>query len=205
MRRGGPGSAPYFLGQQSAKNRASAAAQKNLRRKLERDADLVPCPSCNWVNEEMVGSYRRMRYRALRGWGIVTGIIVAFIALSFSSVLLETDGRHSAPLPLTLGIAAFAGLMCSGLFLLLQRFLRNRINPNETYPRRPTLPPGTPKGWTSEELASPAPVSDKFELREDAAGPMGDWAFFRTGHLVVPQQCCECLAPPQPCIAHRSP
>src|ERR1044071_4157460 len=59
----GTASAPYYLGQNSAARRSEKIAQKRLAKRLAAESDLVGCPSCKWVNEELVRGYRRMRYR----------------------------------------------------------------------------------------------------------------------------------------------
>jgi hypothetical protein len=68
----GSGSAPYFIGQDSARDRSAGAAHKDVNKKLEREAELVPCPKCHRVNQSLIRRYRRgiRRYRRgiLRVW-----------------------------------------------------------------------------------------------------------------------------------------
>ena len=42
-----------------------AAARKDLARRLERESEMVPCPKCQWVNEDLIARYRRRKYRPL--------------------------------------------------------------------------------------------------------------------------------------------
>src|SRR5690242_15731697 len=60
----GSSSAPYYIGQDSARQRASGTAQRNLDKRLAREAELVPCPKCRWVNQDLIRRYRRSLYRA---------------------------------------------------------------------------------------------------------------------------------------------
>src|SRR5688500_3352479 len=59
----GRASAPYYLFQESAERRADRNAKRDLARRLEEDAELVPCPKCHWVNQELVNRYRSGLYR----------------------------------------------------------------------------------------------------------------------------------------------
>lgn len=184
----GTGSAPYYIGQQSAQNRAQRAAEKALARRLEREAELVPCPKCNWIDEEQISRYRRMHY----GWVLVTGCILAALAAVIGFTIatnLPTDQeRIIGSVVVALAVAGPLALS-----LMLQGFLRARINPNLTYPRRPTLPLGTPPALlpsvdsqTGQTIYTPVPTEDD---------PAEEWAIFRPGELVLPEICCECLAP----------
>src|SRR5581483_3157418 len=191
----GYATAPYSIGTASARRRAEALAQKDLKRKLERDSELVPCPDCHWVNETMIRSYRRMRYRGLGRYGYVVGMIVAIVTMLTLACMAIDRPPRSISWTLAAAEALAAGVIWALPLFVLRYLLRCRIRPNRRYPSPPVLPPGTPKAWTAEELASPAKVSDKYEPSEDAGTPEGEWAMFRAGHLVIPKQCCECLAP----------
>jgi hypothetical protein len=61
----GSAQAPYGIGTKRAARTAEERAQRDLGKRLEHDAELVPCPKCAWINEELVSRYRRGRYR---GW-----------------------------------------------------------------------------------------------------------------------------------------
>lgn len=191
----GSASAPYYLGQGSAKRRAETSAQKKLKRRLDRESELVPCPKCNWVNESMIEGFRRTSYRQLGSYAWALGAIVTVAMFVTLSLINSKRPDGAAPL-VAVAVAVGTGAVCAAPLLLVQYFLRHGINPNRTYPRKPVLPLATPKAWTAEELAAPAKVSNKSELSENAGTPAGEWAMFRAGQLVIPDQwCCECLAP----------
>src|SRR5262245_32162294 len=59
----GAGSAAYNLGQTSASARAENESRHDLERRLAEEAELVPCPRCQWINDELVRGYRLGRYR----------------------------------------------------------------------------------------------------------------------------------------------
>src|SRR5262249_46676161 len=61
----GSAQAPYGLGVGRATAKANAKAQKDLQRRMASEAELVPCPQCNWINEDLVAGFRRGSYRKL--------------------------------------------------------------------------------------------------------------------------------------------
>ncbi len=77
----GNGTAPYGIGVASATRTAQENANRDLLRRLETEADLVPCPSCNWVNDDLVQGYRRGRYLGVGKFAVVVGIIGTIISL----------------------------------------------------------------------------------------------------------------------------
>jgi hypothetical protein len=187
----GSASAPYFLGQESASNRAEESAEKNLVKRLQREVELVPCPKCYWVNEDAVALYRRRRYRG--AWAIIIGLIIAapLAAVAITSNFFYGDERSEAVSRYVTLSAIVGGPV---LVLAVRRQLRRRINPNETYPRRPTLPPGTPAALveavdpkTGHRMLVPAEIN--------SPQPAGsEWAVVRAGELDLLPLCCVCLA-----------
>src|SRR5437870_905278 len=80
----GKASAPYFLFQDSAQRRADERAREDLAKRSNREAEMVPCPNCLWVNEDLIVRYRKSKYRrahllmfALMFVALVTGPILA--------------------------------------------------------------------------------------------------------------------------------
>src|SRR5271154_6989701 len=75
----GKGSALYNIGQAGASHRARSAAAQDLNQRLNQEAELVPCPKCHWVNQDLVDRYRHRKYRRAP---LVIGIImvVGFVA-----------------------------------------------------------------------------------------------------------------------------
>jgi ssDNA-binding Zn-finger/Zn-ribbon topoisomerase 1 len=54
----GRAQAPYGIGIRRAARAAEERAQRDVRRRLENDAELVPCPECDWISEELIARYR---------------------------------------------------------------------------------------------------------------------------------------------------
>ena len=66
----GTAGAPYGIGSARAALSADKQARDNLNRRLAEEAELVPCPKCQWINDELVLAYRQGRYR---GWTMLAG------------------------------------------------------------------------------------------------------------------------------------
>ena len=197
----GTGTAPYYIGQDAAARRAEAAAQKAVAKRLAREAEMVPCPKCHWVNEALVARYRKRKYRqgtvlavALAIAGVVGGVIV--------SAVLGDSHRHGPTLPTTaMAAVAGGGLAAAALVLLVRRMMRLRIDPNSSYPRRPSLPVGTPPPLvettdprTGQAVLAPVPVTADGGGGPGTRGGGAEWAVFRPGQVVLPPVCCVCLA-----------
>ena len=201
----GKGSAPYYLGQEGATKRAAAAAEKNLATRLSDESELVPCPKCNWVNQDLVERYRRRHYRRaplLIFLLIIVGLVVApLIGGGFSGDIRSHS--HSASRHVLDAIIAIL-LTSPAWVLFIRRQFRLRIDPNATYPRRPALPPGTPPAL--QEHRDPQsgescllPVTTQSD--EPRNQPL--WALFRPGQIRMPPICCRCLAPAT--VVYQSP
>src|ERR1700733_2571092 len=61
----GSANAPYAIGSDAADKRATEQAERDLEKRLADEAELVPCPKCHWINDNLIQGYRRGRYR---GW-----------------------------------------------------------------------------------------------------------------------------------------
>ena len=184
----GTASAPYYVGQGAAKARADRRANDDLDRRLSREAELVPCPRCHWVNQELVDRYRRglLRGAPMLSFGLVVVAALAAVALWANDVGTE---RSAA-------IAAAAGLPLAVVPLVVRRIVRGRIDPNATFPRRPVLPPGTPPALV-EQPARPGAAPQYVPSAEvyDIPAGGGAWVTFQAGRLNLPPVCCACLAP----------
>jgi hypothetical protein len=199
----GKASSPYSLFERAAARRAEARAERDLEKQLDRDAELVPCPKCHWVNQDLIDRYRRWRYRVSPG--LVIGVMIAafFILLVAEGVVrhLNSEGRAPVGAPVfMLGM----WLLSPVWILLIRRSLRRRINPNQSYPRLPALPRGTPAALverqdkdTGESYLEPA------ASLSESAGQHGDWAMLRLAQAQFPPVCCACLETPSG--IYRSP
>jgi hypothetical protein len=140
----GKGSAALFIGQGAAGDRAAAAAARDLERKLEAETELVPCPACRWVNEDLVRRYRRTLYR--RAPLLIVACLV--VGLFGGPVIIGATSGVVSPNAVWLTVLT-AGLLLVGLtsplwVLASRAWLRSRVDPNRYHPQPPSLPPGTP-------------------------------------------------------------
>src|SRR6266550_517808 len=70
-------SAPYYLGQDSAAAQAQWRAEASLAAKLQVECELVPCPHCGHIQEQMIDFLRLRMYRPL----LVLSWVLPFIGL----------------------------------------------------------------------------------------------------------------------------
>jgi hypothetical protein len=189
----GHGEAPYYIGVARATRSAEKGAQKDLERRLTREAELVPCPNCNWINDELVAGYRIVRYRFLGTLARVTLVIGIILTVTFGTIgaFLDPAGLVYF-LILPVGILLFAGAVYG-----LQFWMRSRIQPNRDFPLAPRLPPGSPPALRRHPetgaLYRAKPPSVTILTAED-------WCDFQLGRHQLPFVCCGCLQPAS--VAH---
>ncbi|CAN5560765.1 hypothetical protein BH10PLA2_BH10PLA2_03650 [soil metagenome] len=196
----GRASAPYSIGVGRATRDAEKKAEADLESRLKLEQELVPCPKCHWVNEELIQGYRQGRYRGLGKAAIV------FAVFGFCTLLplcwLLYDDLVTAKLLWPFFVGATVCFWLIGLGMLgLRNFLRNRIQPNRTFPDPPKLPPGIPTAFIvdsdSGELVPATSERPPVELTNG-------WLDFRMGNDYLPMQCCGCLEAPDPGCGHAS-
>jgi hypothetical protein len=186
----GSGTAAYGIGTAGAMRSALEQSKRDLRERLSREAELVPCPTCNWINDELVEGYRLGRYRR---FGLVAlsvsffGTIASLICAWFISSGPAAD-RSAIPYFL-IGGPILSFLLAGGM-LMYRRWIRSRICPNRSFPMSPHLPPGTPPalildGVTGQlRLAKPSQPSTAYA---------NEWVSFQIGRNELPESCCDCL------------
>lgn len=133
----------YFLFQDLARDAAAEKAAHDGKRRLDSEADLVPCPNCNWINETSIAGYRKTHFR---GW-IEQAIWIAVIGLGIcAGGVCLTWGIPNQELELfffavilPILLIAFVGGVFFGV-----RWLRHRIQPNSRFPNPPRIPRDTP-------------------------------------------------------------
>lgn len=129
-----------------AKQRSMALLDK----KLENDADLVPCPACQWVNRRAIRAYGRHRY----GFRAFIYVLVFLLStpimclfgpvLSYPVLMLLPAKSPWIPTVMMLAILLSLGLPVLGMFLWTQ-FQRRRVRPNQFWPDGPpVIPVDTP-------------------------------------------------------------
>lgn len=192
LARSGTGTATAHYGTftDAAKKAAEERSKTDLGKRLSDEAELVPCPECNWINHELVRGYRRGRHLWLEGMAYIVagiGIVASLVGSWFIHIGPERD-RHLFPYflyvyPLTL--VAFA--IATHFFC---EWLRGLIRPNHNFPLLPQLPAGTPAAL----IRNP----DTGELRpakppEEQVSGNREWQIFQLGRNAFAPVCCECL------------
>ena len=197
----GKASAPYYLGQASAERRSASSAERDLDRRLAGEAEMVPCPKCNWVNADLVDRYRRRLYR---GAPLLIGLLigVGFAGSLLLGVGLAESFGYDSRLPGLVTAGWLALFLSSPVWVLLLRgVLRRRAaDPNASFPAPPRLPPGTPPALIQPRNAHTGKARLVPVLREEPAaqtggGDAGEWAVYRPGQVRFPNLCCVCLKP----------
>lgn len=186
----GSGTAPYGLGVSRATRMAQKRSQRDLDRRLQAEAELVPCPKCNWIPDELVDGFRRGRYRH---YGIVAFCVgfVGTLASLMVAGLLSLGGppdRMLVPYFLIGGPTLF--IVPAVGIILLRKWLRSRIDPNRDYPFAPQLPPGSPPALVRQETSGELVPAKAFPSHEGVAV---DWFDFQIGRHQFPPVCCGCL------------
>jgi hypothetical protein len=189
----GSASAHYGIGASAATRSSQEQSQHDLLIRLASEAELVPCPKCNWINDELVQGYRRGRYRRL---GMLAAGVAFFgtcgslICAWFVHTGPPAD-RGALPYLLLGGPAVFVSL---GLAMILLRcWLRSLIQPNRDYPLAPRVPRGSPPAMILNT------VSGKLEPAQPHDDPLGassGWLDFQFGRHQLPAVCCGCLNSP---------
>ena len=196
----GSAQAPYGIGSKRTARAAEERAQRALAERLDQDAELVPCPRCDWINEELVSRYRRGRYQ---GWAkfaaciAVVGTIVSLIGAWFVSIGPAAD-RIAVTYWWTLGPTISLALAL--LVLLGRNWLRRRIQPNRDYPLPPRLPPASPTAKIINPVTGQVETVTPRQTHDDATS---EWIEFQVGRHELPPLCCECLDPSEPRAGHR--
>src|SRR5688500_8388035 len=139
--------AAYGFGQGSAEDRADKTAQAKLMKRLEGDVEIVPCPICGWVQEDMVREARRRTARWLMYLAMVAlAVGLCFAAFPVGESLFDPDADVT---PAEKSRAAAGFLVAAGTAaaaLIFRRMIQSMINPNAEYPKRPQPIPGMPVG-----------------------------------------------------------
>ena len=123
----GNGTSLLFLDNQGASDRALWQAEQSAQRYLERETDVVPCPSCGYIQPEMVVKARELRFSWLKRAGI--------FFLPIGSILLvcataTTSPNHDAGTAAVLCCAAIAAFLCVPGLPPLKYGLSRKNDPN---------------------------------------------------------------------------
>ena len=169
----------YSIGAESATRSAREKAIEELDRRLESEAELVPCPKCHWINESLIEGYRRACYRSAGAFAKVFAFIGVCILLVYA-YWYYADPAGARTVLANFFVAAPALFWLIALAMVgLGRYLRGQIQPNRYFPQPPKLParrshcpPSRPgqRRARSGALASPGgsrqPPLDQFSHRQ---------------------------------------
>jgi hypothetical protein len=186
----GSAPAPYGLGTTAAESSARDQSQRDLLERLTHEAELVPCPKCNWINDELVQGYRQGRYRHIGMLALGVGFfgtIAAWCCSWFIAIGPPVD-RAALPYFLVGGPIAFVSLAFA--MILLRNRLRSLIQPNVNFPLEPLLPVGSPPALVVNEWSGELQPA-KLQQEKPAIGRV--WHVFQLGRHHFPPVCCECL------------
>jgi hypothetical protein len=186
----GSATAPYSIGVASSTQTAQKQATDDLNRRLSSEAELVPCPKCLWINDELIRGYRSGRYLIFGKFASAFAIIGACIPLIFALIYYFDPAAAWATLPYLLICGTlFSWLIALG-FIGLRNYLRSRILPNQFFPQAPKLPPGIPTAFVVD------PSGDELVPATSSLPPVeftNGWLDFRVGNDHIPMLCCDCL------------
>ncbi|QDT39089.1 hypothetical protein [Stratiformator vulcanicus] len=183
-------SSPYGIGTSKAEAVAEEKAESNLNDRISSEAELVPCPSCHWINEDLVRGYRLTK---LRGWSTAAfSIAIIGIAGSLVATWCIMNGpppdRSAAPMVAICG-PVISIAVAVGIFLL-RNGIRSAIRPNKNFPAPPKVPAGTPPALKfDDDTESFVPIAAD-DIRDSETG---GWQTIQIGRVEWPQKCCCCL------------
>jgi hypothetical protein len=184
-------------------------ARKNLEKRLALEAELVPCPQCQWINGDSIAGYRRGRYRGLgtaAAWVGFGGVLLAVIIGDDpvpARVLARKGGDTWITTNITISVNCALGL------LLLRSGLRCLIRPNRDHPLPPKLPRNSPPALVEDpETGTLTPAFLKHPPRDGGDDLAELWAGddtinFRIGGDQLPWRCCQCLETPEAKATHQ--
>lgn len=191
----GHASAPYGIGSAHANRTAAEGSKRDLDRRLALEAELVPCPDCHWINEDLIAGYR---LGLCRGWvkfaaciGTI-GTVISLLGAWFVSIGPEAD-RGAVPYFLLAGPAI--SMTLAGVIVLARNLFRNSIQPNRHFPLPPRLPHGSPTALILNVDTGQPEAPRQKPLFDDE---VSDWIDFQIGRHSLPALCSECLLPPTP-------
>lgn len=118
-----------FLDEEGARARAAAQAEEVLRKRLEREIDVVPCPACGHVQPEMIPQARKLRLRWLKIAGIVF-LPIAAILFVFAMVAASSPRPAGGSTAELLWLATACAALCVPGLPMLKFALCYSYDPN---------------------------------------------------------------------------
>ncbi|MCA9137724.1 MAG: hypothetical protein KDB00_13225 [Planctomycetales bacterium] len=189
----GRASAPYGVGATAAADSAQDQSQRELSERLSLEAELVPCPRCNWINDQLVEGYRKSCYRPAGTLALVVAFFGTIGSLFCAWFISSGPAADRAALPYFLYVGPAISVLIAIAIILVRWWMRRRIQPNQNYPLAPTLPVGSPLPLMENPQTGDLKVVAR---RNPHSLDVSDWFDFQIGRSVLPLMCCECLGKP---------
>ena len=196
----GAANSHFGIGNTAAAESAEDRARQNLKQRLVDEAELVPCPKCNWINEELVEGYRQSQYRGAGGCALAIGLVgtVSSLICAWCAFAGPIPEEKALPYFLFVGPAIFISIAVAILFY--RRLARSLIRPNRNFPLPPKLPEGTPPALIDNiETGELQP----FPTKIDPIKTSNDWIDFQIWRSEFPPICCVCLKKDSPDHAYK--
>jgi len=197
----GTGTAPYMLGQKSAAQRSEAEAADIAARRVAAETELVPCPKCKWVNQELVDHYRNSRFPL--GIPAIIGVTLSLAMVSGVTTAAFTLGRNGQFSDAAWIVPAIMLFIVPAACVFFQRHRRASIDPNLLHPMASALLPGTPPALlATRDFKTGETRLDPVPREPDPHDPLASWVIVRPGQLVFPPLCARCLGSNQTHYSH---
>ncbi|MDB5346972.1 MAG: hypothetical protein JWP89_5349 [Schlesneria sp.] len=173
---------------------AGRQAKTEANKRLSHDAELVPCPTCNWINDDLIQRYRNARFRYLDILAISLAVVGCAGALIWALVVYGTPAADRTTIPYIIGGGWSVGILSALALLLLQARFKRQLQPNRLYPQAPSVPVGTPPALLMDEHKELVLARPDAKMNASDA-PAGSFDFF-LGRHAFPNICCLCLKAP---------
>lgn len=192
----GKRTAHYFIGQKDAQQGAAAAAHESLQKRLNSDSELVPCPTCDHIQERDIAEFNKPRLANFLGpiattyfIGLLVGVVVLVLYVS------QSNRVQSQFRPWLIAFGAF--FLLSPTWVVVYRYcLKKAYGSRRSGSTVRQLPPCTPLALLpyvdpASQKAILKPVPRRAEQRETKANPI----YFDARGLSLAPYCCRCLKP----------
>ncbi len=118
-----------FIDMKVAQERAAVRAAESLQRKLEKGCEVVPCPACGWIQEQMIAKARRDYWP---WWPNVRSALYVLIAVFFALTMVFWYMRTPAAPAIVFGAPAALGIcvLVAVALPITRSILSARYDPN---------------------------------------------------------------------------
>ncbi len=123
---------PLFLAGEAAQKKCEEDAVKDVQRKLDQAIEVVPCPGCGWISEEMWGEARRLHLRRVKfaAIALLCALVIPFFMLYAATC--QTDGEPVSSRMIIECVAMILFQVALAIGMLVGRGIACRgYNPND--------------------------------------------------------------------------